>query len=302
MQTLDVDELANLITEYLLICEVEGKSPFTLLNYRRALHRFLNYARSSEVTNARFIVLNYLASLNHLRPSSRNTFFRQTKGLFTWAIDMALIDSNPFDGLKNVRIPETIKVPFTSVDLLKMLRTTAGASDREIRDTAIIMCLIDTGLRLSEIVGVKYEDIDFDSCRITVKKAKGGNDRVVPFASQCALAMRRYLVIRSDASGPFFWKSNPTGSLMHGSALANAGVRSALMRVGEKAGVENVYPHRFRHSYATWAIRSNAREIDVQHLLGHRSPDMIRRYTRTYRSEQAAERHSEFSPGNRLVL
>jgi len=302
MQTLDVDELANLITEYLLICEVEGKSPFTLLNYRRALHRFLSYARNSEVTNARFIVLNYLASLNHLRPSSRNTFFRQTKALFSWAVKMDLMDSNPFDGLKNVRIPETIKSPFTSVDLRRMLKATSGSSDREIRDTAIIMCLIDTGLRLGELVGIKYEDIDFNTGRITIRKGKGGSDRVVPFASQCSLALRRYLIIRSDASGPFFWKSSPMGELIRGSALAPAGVRAALLRVGEKAGVANVYPHRFRHSYATWAIRSNAREIDVQHLLGHRSPDMIRRYTHTYRSEQAAERHREFSPGNRLVF
>jgi integrase len=302
MQTLDVDELANLITEYLLICEVEGKSPFTLINYRRALYRFLNYARSSEVTNARFIILNYLVSLNHLQPSSRNTFFRQTKALFSWAVEMALIDSNPFDGLKNVRIPETIKVPFTSVDVRQMLRATAGSSDREIRDTAIIMCLIDTGLRLGELVGIKFENIDFYPGRITVRKAKGGNDRVVPFASQCSLALRRYLAIRSNTSGPLFWKSNPMGNLIQHSMLAPSGVRAALSRVGDKAGVENVYPHRFRHSYATWAIRSNAREIDIQHLLGHRSPDMIRRYTRTYRSEQAAERHSEFSPGNRLMI
>ena len=49
MQILDVDELENLITEHLLICEVEGKSPFTLMNYRRGLHRFLSYARTHAI-------------------------------------------------------------------------------------------------------------------------------------------------------------------------------------------------------------------------------------------------------------
>jgi site-specific recombinase XerD len=302
MQTLDVDELARLITEYLLVCEVEGKSPHTLKNYRHSLYRFLKYARNSEITNARFIILNYLVSLNHLQPSSRNTLFRQTKALFTWAVDMEFTDFNPFDGLKNIRVPETIKSPFTSDDIRQMLKVTAGSSDREIRDMAIIMCLIDTGVRLGELVGINLQDIDFHSGRITIRKAKGGNDRVVPFASHSSRALRQYVVIRSYVPGPFFWKSTPMGSLIPNSPLAPAGVRAALIRVGDKAGVENVYPHRFRHSYATWAIRSNAREIDVQHLLGHRSPDMIRRYTRTYRSEQAAERHSEFSPGNRLLL
>lgn len=302
MQSLDTDELANLIDEYMLTCAVEGKSPFTLKNYHRTLHRFLDYARGSEVTNARFIILNYLASMSTLRPSSRNTLFRQTKALFSWALEMRLVDSNPFDGLKNVRIPETIKVPFTPDDLRLLLNAASGSSGRATRDRAMIMVLIDTGMRLGELVGVRYEDIDFDSRRIIVKKAKGGHDRIVPFASRCSLALRQYIEVRSTRPGPLFLKSDTRGNLISGSALAAAGVRGALARVGDKAGVENVFPHRFRHSYATWATRNNARELDLQHLMGHRSPEMVRRYTRTYRSEQAAERHRDFSPGDQLMV
>ena len=60
--------------------------------------------------------------------------------------------------------------------------------------------------------------------------------------------------------------------------------------------------HRFRHTFATWAIAHDARDLDVQHLLGHSSPEMVRRYSATYGSAQAAERHAAFSPGHGMLV
>jgi integrase/recombinase XerC/integrase/recombinase XerD len=65
-------------------------------------------------------------------------------------------------------------------------------------------------------------------------------------------------------------------------------------------GLPKVHAHRFRHTFATWAIEQGARELDVQLLLGHSSPDMVRRYTSSYNAEQAARRHHEFSPAGVL--
>ena len=63
-----------------------------------------------------------------------------------------------------------------------------------------------------------------------------------------------------------------------------------------RTGLRKLHPHRFRHTFATWAIRSGAREIDVQSLLGHASLTMVQRYARTYTSKQAVEAHAQFSP------
>ena len=68
-------------------------------------------------------------------------------------------------------------------------------------------------------------------------------------------------------------------------------------RHGLRAGVRQVNPHRFRHTFATWV---NARELDVQYLLGRSSPMMVRRYSATYDSEQAAKAHAAFSPAMQL--
>ena len=74
-------------------------------------------------------------------------------------------------------------------------------------------------------------------------------------------------------------------------------MRVMLVRLGGRAGVRKVFPHRFRHTFATWAIEHDAREIDVQYLLGHSTPAMVRRYSATYSSEKAAQAHAWWSPG-----
>jgi integrase len=73
-----------------------------------------------------------------------------------------------------------------------------------------------------------------------------------------------------------------------------------LERLGRRAGVKKAHPHRFRHTFATWAIENGARELDVQHLLGHSTPAMVRRYSATYDAEKAARAHEQFSPADRL--
>ncbi len=73
-----------------------------------------------------------------------------------------------------------------------------------------------------------------------------------------------------------------------------------LRRLAKRTGILKVHAHRFRHTFVTWAIEQDARELDVQHLLGHSSPDMVRRYASTYNSEKAARQHISFSPAERL--
>jgi integrase len=73
-----------------------------------------------------------------------------------------------------------------------------------------------------------------------------------------------------------------------------------LRRLGKRAGVQKVKVHRFRHTFATWAIENEARELDVQYLLGHSTPAMVRRYSATYDAEKAARAHERFSPADRM--
>ena len=135
-----------------------------------------------------------------------------------------------------------------------------------------------------------------------MRQGKGGKDRIVPFAGRCADALAAYCADRGPAPGPLFVAAR-YARLNDGVRLRPNGLKQQLLRrLGRAAGVPRVHAHRFRHTFATWAIAHDARELDVQHLLGHSSPDMVRRYSATYGSAQAAERHAAFSPGDQMLV
>jgi integrase len=110
-----------------------------------------------------------------------------------------------------------------------------------------------------------------------------------------ASVLRHCLRFCGDTPGPLFLSR--TGGRLLPQALI-----TLCRRLGAPAGVLKVHPHRFRHTFATMAIRAAAREIDAQHLLGHSTSAMVRRYTRTYDAEQAAAAHAAFSPVGQLLV
>ena len=157
--------------------------------------------------------------------------------------------------------------------------------------------LLDTGLRASELANLAIEDVDFATQRMLIKHAKGNKQRVVRFGERTRQALLHYIgTFRGDAPGYLLLTARGRRHLNRGA------MRTIFQRLGEECGIPKVHPHRFRHTFATWAIQQDARELDVQFLLGHSSPDMVRRYASTYNSEQAARRHSAFSPGNLLPV
>ena len=127
-----------------------------------------------------------------------------------------------------------------------------------------------------------------------VLNGKGRKQRWTAISEVALAALRTYL---EDFRG---WSEGHLFQTVDGRALRNHHMNVMFTRHGLRAGVSQVNPHRFRHTFATWAIRVNARELDVQYLLGHSSPMMVRRYSATYDSEQAAKAHAAFSPAMQL--
>ena len=125
---------------------------------------------------------------------------------------------------------------------------------------------------------------------------KGKKQRWVGFGERTELALRDYIArFRGEEGGRLFLTAK--GEPFAGPHTLNV----ILQRIAERIGLRKVHPHRFRHTFATWAIRASAREIDVQSLLGHSSLAMVQRYARTYSSEQAVAAHASFSPVGQLT-
>ncbi len=296
--------IPELIHLYLLRCRVEGKSERTVAAYGESLRRFLQALEEDGIDldpgaiRAEHIYA-YLGRFAHLSLETRHRYFREVRCFYNWVVEVGYAARSPFAGIRNVRLPSRIVQPFSPDDVRCLLQA-CGDGDPGIRDRAILFTLLDTGLRVSELAQLTLEDLDLDGLRLRVLHAKGNKQRVVPFSDACRVAIAGFLARRGPVPGALFCAS-VHGGLRPMVALQSNGIKQLLRRLGKKTGLSKVHAHRFRHSFATWAIESGARELDVQLLLGHSSPDMVRRYTSTYNAEQAARRHHEFSPAAMLL-
>ena len=193
-----------------------------------------------------------------------------------------------------VRREQKVVQPFTKDDLTTLLAACNPKTYVGSRMRAMILFLLDTGVRSSELVSIELCDVLFEEGRVRVLNGKGRKQRWTAISEVALAALRTYL---EDFRG---WSAGQLFQTFDGRPLRNHHMNVMFTRHGLRAGVSQVNPHRFRHTFSTWAIRVNARELDVQYLLGHSSPMMVRRYSATYDSEQAAKAHAAFSPAMQL--
>jgi site-specific recombinase XerD len=215
--------------------------------------------------------------------------YRALQQFFKW---LAAEDelANPMEGLQPPPVPQRLVPVFTDQELAALGRACAGRSFTQRRDTAIIAVFTATGIRLSELAGIRYHpgdprgtDVDLWQREITVR-GKGRKDRVVKIGHQAAVSLDRYLRARARhalASRPQLW----LGAGNREPLSADAIYQMIACR-GQQARVA-VHPHRFRHHFAhTWLDRGGP-EGDLMELCGWTSPQMLRRYGASARSARA---------------
>jgi len=300
--TLEDWSLGHAIEVYLTRCEVEGLSPNTVVAYRETLEQFLEVAKEGGFADdvrkiAPEQIYTYLSWVRK-RGVSDHTLHRrhrEVRFLFVWLERLGYVKGNPFEHIRNLKLPQKVIRPISAEDIQKLLSAPFPSEFLAARNKAIILLLLDTGIRLSELIGLRLEDLDADTQRLHILNGKMKKQRVVRVGDTALQALQRYIEIRGDRTGQLFLSK-------HGRAIRPNSIRVMLRRLAERAGVPHVNPHKFRHTFATWAIEAEAREIDVQFLLGHSTPAMVRRYAATYNAEKAARAHARWSPGDRLGL
>ena len=295
--------LANAIEEYLLACEIEGKSPRTVQAYRETLRIFRRncVADGLPTTVAAFRaghIYQFLKTIQDTGVSigTRHRRFRETRTLFSWCLRIGYCERNPFAGIPNVKLEQKIIQPYTPDEVQALLAVCDPTTEFGCRNRAVILLFLDTGMRASELLQLTLADIQWEERRIHIRHGKGRKQRVVPLSERPAAALRAYICrFRGEAPGRVFLASRRPRL-----PLAPFSLITLFDRLGRRAGVKHTHAHRFRHTFATWAIENQAREIDVQYLLGHSTAAMVRRYAATYDSAKAAEAHATFSPVARL--
>ena len=266
--------LSELIALYLARCRIEGLSPRTQCAYSETLARFQRSVAAQGLPDAAAAVetatvIRYCESFQARRPATRHRYFRAVRCFFNWCVAAGFLDHTPFRGLRNVRLPSEVVQPFRPAELARLVAACDPATAVGRRDAAVVLLFLDTGIRCAELSALDLADCDLPRGRLLIRHGKGNKQRVVPFARHCRAALEAYLAVRGRTPGPLVWAVTRPGQLRPGVRLQPNGLKQLLRRRGRAAHVPRCHAHRFRHTFATWAIQQDARELDVQHLLGH---------------------------------
>jgi len=161
------------------------------------------------------------------------------------------------------------RLPILSIEeVQKVIRACENA-----RDKAIIMLMVDTGVRRSEACGLNWEDIDLSTGMCLVRNGKGKKDRSVVIGVKTRRVLLKYRrVISSGHGGPLFQTRT-------GGRLSPLGLRSLLVRLSEKTGV-NISPHALRRTFVVMALKGGMSIAHVQAIMGHATPVMTLEYAR----------------------
>ncbi len=294
-------DLTAYLQAFLLTCKVDGLSPATLRDYRQKIGVFVTFCKGLGVKNPKRLtdsdVRAFLARLRDtVSPITVSDYYRCAKRFLNWMVEVRVIKQNPMAAIRPPKVPKKVITPFTPGHIKRLLSLCDDSKFLGARNRAIILTFLDTGLRLSELVGIRIKDVDFD--RETIKvMGKGARERVVRIGRTAQKALLNYLLMRDDDL-PDLWLTEER------EPLGRWGVRMVMLRLGKRACINDVRcsPHTFRHTFATRALLNGAGEFEVQSLLGHEGLAMTRRYTASLRSEAAVAGHRRFSPVDNMKL
>jgi integrase/recombinase XerC len=280
-----VDRLRDSFIKYL---RYERKySDCTLIAYSKDLELFEEYIKEHQEgifnpeTIDTDIVRNWIVSLldNNIAPSSVNRKLSSLKSFFKYLIKQGVISSNPLRFVVGPKTKKPLPYFIRETEMNTVLDGDGFKEDFEgVRNRLILEMFYDTGVRRSELIGLKNADIDFKASQLRVT-GKGNKQRLIPFAENLKNRMLAYKEIRDREIGTesewFFIRKN-------GTPLSTYNVYYIVKKsLSGQTTLPKRSPHVLRHSFATSMLNNGAELNAIKELLGHSSLATTSVYTHT---------------------
>ena len=304
-------ELSELVKRFDLHNRSDGKSEKTLRWYNQSLGLFQNWL-SGEGMSTRlrdlgedevrhFIIhLQGRRGVRGERASSHtvNCRVRALRAFFAWLHRRGYTETNRLGDLRPPKVRQKEIEIMTDDEIERMFGCMDPDTELGARNTSIFSLMLDTGLRLSEVVTLKYGDVHLEEQYVKVL-GKGDKERIVAFGANCRSSLLNYdRLYRAKTTEPgadvFFL-------CMDGCAMTSDALRSLTTRLAKSAGVLRLHPHLLRHTYATRFLLNGGDVFLLKQNLGHTTLAMVERYVHIA-NRMAAQVSQEFSPMDRFEI
>jgi site-specific recombinase XerD len=291
--------ISQAIEGYLLAAGARHLSPHTIADYKNTFNKFLSCLDQdppiADITNRQ--IESFLASREGVTKKTILNYYVGLSALWTWAVSEDLASRNVVRLVTPPKPEQREIIPFTADEIVVMLnalekskfyslpgkRSCANSLPHPERNRAIILLLVDTGLRASELCAIRIRHLDTRNQRISIF-GKGDKERSIPYSYRTGHALWRYLAIRRsrqlDSTKPAAQPDDFLFLTTRYRQMNRDRLLNLLKNIGERAGIPNVHPHRFRHTFAIMYLRNGGDPYTLQYILGHSTMEMVKTYLR----------------------
>jgi len=250
----------------------------TVLNYKLDLKDFNKFLAGTDLEKVDYLALRkYLAVLKEKNLSSRSVGRRLSalRSFFRFLSREGYIKTNPILMLSSPKLDKHLPSFMTEEEVKKLIESAFAKNQNDLsglRDRAILEAFYSSGLRISEVVGLNLDDVDFIGGVLKIR-GKGKKERVVPVGEAALTAIKNYLDKRNKQTDAIFLNKNSR-------RITTRGVMDIVVKYLRLAGIKpGVSAHTFRHSFATHLLNRGADLRTVQELLGHANLSTTQIYT-----------------------
>jgi integrase/recombinase XerD len=247
------------------------------------LRRFIVWLRSKTVWGG-----IHPKQHNKLSPVTVNTYTRGVRAFWRWLQVEAIIVNNPLAGVSAPNIPRKLPRIFSEEEMVAILRV----ASRRLRERAMVELLVDSGIRLSEMIGLEINDIDMKRGTVRVM-GKGNRERYTYISPKTALSIINY--VRHERPEPA--AEDKLFLSEDGYQMRQSRVQRILEIMGKKAGIkQRLSPHKLRHTYATLSLRNGNNLEYIRITLGHTDIKTTSDYYLAAADADIARAHQKYSP------
>jgi integrase/recombinase XerD len=291
----------QLIDEYLNYLTVEkGASRNTIDGYSRDLGRYARFMGEEGIGGISGIrtedLISFLASLHQegLAANSVNRALAAIRGFYKYLLREKRVENTPVAHIELARVWMRLPDVLSREEMERLLAQPGAATPADVRDSAMLELMYATGIRVSELIGLTINSINWQVGYL-VAMGKGEKERIVPVGRTAYDRVKYYL----EGARPLLLKRGEVDRLFlnrSGKGITRQGFWKIVKKYAAKAGLgKRVHPHTFRHSFASHLLEGGADLRSVQIMLGHADISTTQIYTHITR-ERLKEVHRKFHP------